>query len=66
VQTVALRLIVEREVQVREFVLQEYWSIHAMLEAGEPPPSKPSCSNTTARTLKFQSGNRRQNRCRRQ
>jgi DNA topoisomerase I len=37
VQTVALRLIVEREVLIRGFVPQEYWSIHAMLEAGEPP-----------------------------
>jgi len=37
VQTVALRLIVEREVQIREFVPQEYWSIHAILDAGEPP-----------------------------
>jgi DNA topoisomerase-1 len=37
VQTVALRLIVEREVQIREFVPQEYWSMHAMLDAGEPP-----------------------------
>jgi DNA topoisomerase-1 len=37
VQTVALRLIVEREVQIREFVPQEYWSIHALLDAGEPP-----------------------------
>jgi DNA topoisomerase I len=37
VQTVALRLIVEREVQIREFVPQEYWSIHAMVDAGEPP-----------------------------
>jgi DNA topoisomerase I len=37
VQTVALRLIVEREGQIREFVPQEYWSIHAMLDAGEPP-----------------------------
>jgi DNA topoisomerase I len=37
VQTVALRLIVEREVQIREFVPQEYWSIHTMLDAGEPP-----------------------------
>ena len=37
VQTVALRLIVEREVLIREFVPQEYWSIHAMLDAGEPP-----------------------------
>jgi len=37
VQTVALRLIVEREQLIRAFVPQEYWSIHAMLEAGEPP-----------------------------
>jgi DNA topoisomerase-1 len=37
VQTVALRLIVEREQQIRAFTPQEYWSIHAMLDAGEPP-----------------------------
>src|SRR5579864_160701 len=37
VQTVALRLIVEREREIRAFVPQEYWTIHAMLEAGEPP-----------------------------
>jgi DNA topoisomerase-1 len=37
VQTVALRLIVEREVQIRAFVPVEYWSIHAMLDGGEPP-----------------------------
>ncbi len=37
VQTVALRLIVEREQEIRAFVPKEYWTIHAMLEAGEPP-----------------------------
>src|SRR2546423_7054604 len=37
VQTVALRLIVEREQLIRAFVPQEYWTIHAMLEAGNPP-----------------------------
>jgi DNA topoisomerase I len=37
VQTVALRLIVEREREIRAFVPQEYWTIHALLEAGEPP-----------------------------
>src|ERR1700687_1154846 len=37
VQTVALRLIVERELQIRAFVPQEYWTIHAMLDAGQPP-----------------------------
>jgi DNA topoisomerase-1 len=37
VQTVALRLIVEREREIRAFKPQEYWTIHAYLEAGEPP-----------------------------
>src|SRR5271166_2510287 len=37
VQTVALRLIVEREQEIRRFVPEEYWTIHAMLDAGEPP-----------------------------
>src|SRR5690242_1896173 len=37
VQTVALRLIVEREQEIRAFVPQEYWTIHAMLDGGQPP-----------------------------
>jgi DNA topoisomerase-1 len=37
VQTVALRLIVEREQEIKGFLPQEYWTIHAMLDAGEPP-----------------------------
>src|SRR6266403_2173853 len=37
VQRVALRLIVEREQLIRAFVPQEYWTIHAMLDAGKPP-----------------------------
>src|SRR5271156_6721224 len=37
VQTVALRLVVEREQEIRAFVPVEYWSIHAMLDSGAPP-----------------------------
>jgi DNA topoisomerase I len=37
VQTVALRVIVEREREIRAFVPREYWTIHALLAAGEPP-----------------------------
>ena len=37
VQTVALRLIVDREREIRAFVPREYWSIHAALLAGEGP-----------------------------
>src|SRR5215467_13393796 len=37
VQTVALRLIVEREREVRAFVPREYWTIDADLAAKKPP-----------------------------
>src|SRR6266481_3645326 len=37
VQTVAVRLIVERERDILAFIPQEYWTIHAMLDAGELP-----------------------------
>src|ERR1700726_3463241 len=37
VQTVALRLIVDREVEIRAFNPVEYWTLHALLAAGEPP-----------------------------
>src|SRR6202789_1883685 len=37
VQTVALRLIVDREIEIRAFTPVEYWTIHALLGAGEPP-----------------------------
>jgi DNA topoisomerase I len=37
VQTVALRLITEREDEIRAFVPEEYWSITARLEAADQP-----------------------------
>lgn len=38
VQSVALRLICEREKEVQAFVPEEYWSIAGRAEANEPPP----------------------------
>lgn len=38
VQTVALRLIVEREREIQDFKSEEYWTIVANLEGHEPPP----------------------------
>lgn len=38
VQTVALRLIVEREREIKAFVPQEYWTIDVNLSATNPPP----------------------------
>ena len=40
VQTVAVRLICEREEEIRAFVPQEYWSIEALLEGANPPSFK--------------------------
>src|ERR1700726_4662778 len=37
VQTVALRLIVDREVEIRAFNPVEYWTLHAILAASEDP-----------------------------
>ncbi len=37
VQTVALRLIVEREREIRDFQKREYWTIDAHLQARKPP-----------------------------
>ncbi len=46
VQTVALRLIVEREREIQAFDKKEYWTIGAKLEGRNPPPFE-------ARLLKF-------------
>ncbi|MFZ0792445.1 MAG: type I DNA topoisomerase, partial [Candidatus Korobacteraceae bacterium] len=37
VQTVALRLIVEREREIKAFVKEEYWTIDAHLQGAKPP-----------------------------
>ncbi|MGE5325576.1 MAG: type I DNA topoisomerase [Deltaproteobacteria bacterium] len=47
VQTVALRLIVEREREVQAFEKKEYWTIGARVEGKNPPPFE-------ARLVKFQ------------
>jgi DNA topoisomerase-1 len=38
VQSVAVRLIVDREREIEAFVPQEHWSLHATLEGRQPPP----------------------------
>ena len=37
VQSVAVRIIVEREREIPAFVPEEYWTVEARLEAGQPP-----------------------------
>ncbi len=38
VQSVAVRLVVEREAEIKAFVPQEYWSVEALVEGPSPPP----------------------------
>jgi DNA topoisomerase I len=38
VQSVALKLICDREREIKAFVAEEYWTVAAHLEASEPPP----------------------------
>jgi DNA topoisomerase-1 len=38
VQSVAVRLIVDREREIQAFQPEEYWSLHARLEGRRPPP----------------------------
>jgi DNA topoisomerase I len=38
VQSVALRLICEREREIQDFVQEEYWTITVLLRASNPPP----------------------------
>jgi DNA topoisomerase I len=47
VQTVALRLIVEREREIQAFAKKEYWTIAARVEGRNPPPFE-------ARLVKYQ------------
>lgn len=63
VQSVALRLIVERELAREAFAPQEYWPFHALLDAGNPPPfraelthinGKASRINNERKALSFQ------------
>ncbi len=40
VQTVAVRLLCEREREIQAFLPQEYWTLDALLEGGNPPSFK--------------------------
>jgi DNA topoisomerase-1 len=56
VQSIALRLICEREKEIRSFVAEEYWSIAAQLEAAEPPPFKANLVKMDGKKAKIVDG----------
>ncbi|HEU5248384.1 MAG TPA: DNA topoisomerase, partial [Thermoanaerobaculia bacterium] len=53
VQTVALRIICEREKEIEGFVPVEYWTVDADLEAAEPPAFTAKLVSFDGQKLKF-------------
>ena len=56
VQSVALRLICEREKDILAFVSQEYWSLTAHLQAGQPPPFQAKLIKCKGKKLELSTG----------
>jgi DNA topoisomerase-1 len=53
VQSIALRLVCEREKEIRNFVTEEYWTIAAHLEASVPPPFKANLARIDGKKVKI-------------
>jgi DNA topoisomerase I len=60
VQSIALRLICEREKEIKAFVAEEYWSVTAQLEATQPPPFKANLVKLDGKKFKVAEGARAQ------
>lgn len=56
VQSVAVRLIVEREREIRAFTAEEYWTIEALVAAKAPPPFEMRLLQIDGRKPDFKSG----------
>ncbi len=52
VQSIALRLICEREKEIKGFVPEEYWTITAHLEASNPPSFKANLAKIDGKKIK--------------
>ena len=52
VQSIALRLICEREKEIKDFVPEEYWTISAFLEASAPPSFKANLAKIDGKKTK--------------
>jgi DNA topoisomerase-1 len=60
VQSVALRLICEREKEIKAFVPEEYWSIAAELEAETPPAFKAALAKIDGKKAKVKNAEQAQ------
>jgi DNA topoisomerase-1 len=53
VQSIALRVICEREKEIKDFVPEEYWTITAELKASNPPPFKATLTEIDGKKAKI-------------
>ena len=53
VQSVALRIVCEREREIQAFESEEYWSIHTDLEGGNPPPFVAKLNKMDGKTIEL-------------
>ena len=58
VQSVALRLICDREKEIRAFVAEEFWNISARLRATNPPEFKAALAKIDGKKAKVENRNR--------
>ena len=54
VQSIALRLICEREKEIKDFIPEEFWTITAHLEASNPPAFKANLAKIDGKKAKIQ------------
>ena len=53
VQSVALRIVCEREREIQAFQSEEYWSIHSNLEGKSPPPFEAKLTKMDGKTVEL-------------
>lgn len=58
VQSVALKLICEREKEIKDFIPEEYWSVTALLHASFPPSFRASLVKIGGKKVKIKDGKR--------
>lgn len=60
VQSIAVRLICEREQEIRDFVTEEFWTIGANLKAENPPEFKANLVKIDGKKAKIENGEKAQ------
>jgi DNA topoisomerase I len=58
VQSVALRIVCDREAEIKAFIPEEYWNLTALLEGSNPPPFEAKLTKIDGKKAKIGDGSR--------